>query len=160
MKAQATAPLQITAWPAKGTATRCYRYALRLTPTQAKMLARASDQARRVWNELCALLCSAEREQRFGRREALLHAYGRLLDQKKRAGKAITKAHDLMEQHGLPDLDAAYVFARNQRVEDVRRRLTPRQFAVEYALERVQSNARRKRLCFSAQTTWPSYRSL
>ena len=37
-------------------------------------------------------------------------------------------------------------------MEDVRRRLTPRQFAVEYALEMMQSNARRKRLGFSAQT--------
>lgn len=135
------------------TAFRCYRYALRLTPMQTKALARASDQARRVWNELCAALRWAEHEQRFGRRVALLHSYGRLLDQKKRAGKAITKAQRLLEQHGLPDLDAAYAFARNERVEDVRRRLSPRQFAVEYALERVQYNARHKRLRFSAQTT-------
>lgn len=133
------------------TAFRCYRYALRLTPAQSRLLARASDRARRVWNELCGLLEWAEQEQRFGRREALLHAYGQLLDQKKRAGKAITKAHRLMVQHGLPDLDAGYAFARNERVEDVRRRLTPRQFAVEYALERMQLNARHKRLGFSAQ---------
>ncbi len=145
--------LQITALPANETAFRCYRYTLCPTPMQSRAIGRASDQARRVWNELCALLRWAEHEQRFGRREALLHAYARLLDQKKRAGKAIAKAHRLMEQHGLPDLDAAYAFARNQRVEDVRRRLTPRQFAVEYALERMQFNARRKRLCFSAQTS-------
>ena len=93
------------------TVFRCYRYALCLTPVQSRLLARASDQARRAWNELCALLDWAEREQQFGRREVLLHAYGRLLDQKKRAGKAITKAHRLMERHQLPYLDAAYAFA-------------------------------------------------
>ena len=93
------------------TVYRCYRYALCLTPVQSRLLARASDQARRAWNELCALLDWAEREQQFGRREVLLHAYGRLLDQKKRAGKAITKAHRLMERHKLPYLDAAYAFA-------------------------------------------------
>ena len=152
MAAVVTAPAPATAATVGRTVCRCYRYALRLTPTQAKALGHASDQARRVWNELCALLRWAEREQRFGRREALLHAYGRLLDQKKRAGKAIIKAHRLMEQHGLPSLDAAYALARNERMEDVRRRLTARQFAVEYALERVQSNARSKRLCFSTQT--------
>ena len=153
MMTEAVAPVPVAAGLGKETVFRCYRYALSPTPMQSKALARASDQARRVWNELRALLRWAEREQQFGRREALLHAYGRLLDQKQRAGKAITKAHRLMEAHRLPDLDAAYVFARNERVEDVRRRLTPRQFAVEYALERVQANARRKRLCFSAQTT-------
>ncbi len=147
------APLPlVTALPEAKTAFRCYRYALRLTPMQSQALARASDQARRVWNELCALLIWAENEQRFGRREALLHAYGKLLDQKKRAGKAIAKAHRLMEQHQLPNLDTAYAFAHNERVEDVRRRLTPCQFAVEYALERMQFNARHKRLGFSAQT--------
>ncbi len=86
------------------TAFRCYRYALRLTPAQSQALARASGQARRIWNELCALLAWAENEQRHGRREALLHAYGKLLGEKKRAGKAIAKAQRLMEQHGLPDL--------------------------------------------------------
>ena len=96
------------------TVFRCYRYALCLTPVQSRLLARASDQARRAWNELCALLDWAECEQQYGRREALLHAYGRLLEQKKRAGKAITKAHRLMEQHQLPDLDAAYAFARRE----------------------------------------------
>ena len=151
MAAVVTAPAPATAATVGGTVCRCFRYAPRLTPTQAKALGHASDQARRVWNELCALLRWAEREQRSGRREALLHAYGRLLDQKNRAGKAITKAHRLMEQHGLPNLDAAYAFARNERMEDVRR-LTARQFAVEYALERVQSNAKSKRLCFSTQT--------
>ena len=150
--AATAAVLTRTAAPNDETVFRCYRYALCLTPVQSQLLARASDQARRVWNELCALMHSAEREQRFGRREALLHAYERLLEQKERAGKAITKAHRLMEQHKLPDLDAAYAFARHERMEDVRRRLTPRQFAVEYALERMQSNARRKRLGFSAQT--------
>ena len=152
MMTEAAAPTHVAAGLVNKAVFRCYRYALCPTPMQSRALVRASDQARRVWNELCALLRWAEREQQFGRREALLHAYGRLLDQKKRAGKAITKAHRLMEQHRLPDLDAAYAFARNERVEDARRRLTPRQFAVEYALERMQLNARRKRLCFSAQT--------
>ena len=150
--ADAGVPVPVVPASSNDTAFRCYRYALRLTPVQSQALARASDQARRAWNELCALLIWAENEQCHGRREALLHAYGKLLDQKKRAGKAIAKAHRLMEQHRLPDLDAAYAFARHERVEDVRRRLTPRQFAVEYALERMQFNARHKRLGFSAQT--------
>ena len=83
------------------TATRCYRFALRPSPTQAAALARATGQARRVWNELTALLRYAEREQRVGRRAALLHEYRRILAGKALTGAAYTKARRLMAERGL-----------------------------------------------------------
>ena len=75
------------------TAVRCYRYALRPTPDQWRAIGHAQAQARRLWNEMVALLKWAEREQRNGRREALLHEYGHIL-----AGKAITGAAVLGEK--------------------------------------------------------------
>ena len=133
------------------TATRCYRFALRPSPTQAEALARATDQARRVWNELTALLRYAEREQRVGRREALLHEYGRILAGKALTGAAYTKARRLMAERGMASEAEALAFGRAEKAEAARK-FGRRRLALLYAVERAQANAKRKKYVFAAQT--------
>lgn len=133
------------------TAVRCYRYALRPTPIQAKALAHATRQARRLWNEMVALLKYAEKEQRHGRREALLHEYGRILQGKAVTGAAVTKARKLMTERGLASEHEATAIARSEVVEGARK-YGRRRLALAYATERAQATARGKRLILSAQT--------
>ena len=132
------------------TSACCYRYALRPSPTQTQSLARASDQARRLWNELVALLRWAESEQRHGRREALLHAYGRLLARKALIGVAYTKARRLMIERGLPNETEAIAVARTEQVEAARR-YGYRRLALTYAIERARRSAKDKGLMISAK---------
>ena len=133
------------------TAVRCYRYALRPTPTQARALEHATKQARRLWNEMVALLKYAEKEQRNGRREALIHEYGRILQGKAVTGAAVTKARKLMAERGLASEQEATAIARGEVVEAARKH-GRRRLALAYATERAQSTARGKRLIISAQT--------
>lgn len=130
---------------------RCYRFALRPTPVQARAMARATGQARRQWNELVALLRWAENEQRHGRREALVHEYGRILAGKKLWGMAFKKARKLMVERGLMTEEEAIAISRAEQVETVRK-WGRRALALAYAVERAQANAKRKPLIFSAQT--------
>ena len=129
----------------KLTSACSYRYALRPSPAQAHALGRASDQARRLWNELVTLRNWAEDEQRHGRREALLHGYGRLLARKALAGVAYTQARRLMRERGLPDEAAALTLARAEQVQATRR-YGHRRLALTYAIERARRNAKAKGL--------------
>ena len=133
------------------TAVRCYRYALRPTPEQARALGHAQAQARRLWNGMVALLKYAEREQRNGRREALIHEYGRILAGKALTGAAVTKARKLMAERGLTSEQEATAIARAEQVEAARK-YGRRRLALAYAVERAQSTARGKRFILSAQT--------
>ncbi len=133
------------------TLVRCYRYALRPTPVQAQALAHASAQARRLWNEMVALLRWAEKEQRHGRREALIAEYGRILAGKALVGAAVTKARRIAAERGLANEAEAISIARAEAVEKVRTFGT-RRLALAYARERVQANTKGKRLILSAQT--------
>lgn len=132
--------------------SRCYRYALRPSPMQAKALAHAGDQGRRLWNELVGLLRWAEQEQRFGRREALLHEYGRLLAAKKIAGRAFTKARDLMKKRHLPSVEEATAIARAEQVTKARR-YGQKRLALAYAVERARATAKKKPYIFCPKTT-------
>ncbi len=130
---------------------RCYRFALRPAPMQARALARATGQARRQWNEMVALLRWAENEQRHGRREALLHEYGRILQTKKLWGAAFTKARQIMRERGLTDEAQAIALSRAEQAQAARKH-GRRGLALAYAVERAQANVKRKPLVFSAQT--------
>ncbi len=134
----------------KLTSVCSYRYALCPSPAQARVLARASDQARRLWNELVTLRGWAEDEQRHGRREALLHEYGRLLARKALVGVAYTQARRLMRERGLPDEATALALARAEQVQAARR-YGHRRLALTYAIERARRNAKAKGLTISAK---------
>ena len=132
------------------TAVRCYRYALCPTPRQAKTITHAAGQARRFWNELGKLHRWAEQEQRYGRREALLHEYGRILAAKTLVGRAVEKARKLMAERGIGSLEEAIAVARAEQVQ-LARRYGRRRLALAYAMERALENSKQKDLVLSAQ---------
>ncbi len=126
------------------TTVRSYRYALQPTKVQRQALVHASDRSRREWNELVKLAAWAENEQRFGRREALIHRFGHLLAGKALVGRATSQARALMEEHGFSTESEAIAFARAARVEKVRQQ-DKHFLTVQYAIERARSNFAKKR---------------
>ena len=133
------------------TAVRCYRYALRPTLEQARAIEHAQAQARRLWNEMVALLKWAEKEQRNGRREALLHEYGRILQGKSIAGVALTQARKLVVEGKFLNVEEACAAGRSGRV-DTARQWGRRRLSQAYAVERTLFNAKGKHFILFAST--------
>jgi len=134
------------------TTIRYYRYALRPTPEQARSLDRAAAQARRLWNELTSLLCWAENEQRWGRREALLHRYEHLLAAKAAPDPVIVQNPELPTERGPSSAADATASDPCAEAATAARQWDTRRLALAYAVERAQLNARRKPLIFSMET--------
>ncbi len=143
MLTAATTPAQVAA-AANEPVVRNYRYALQPTHVQKQSLVRASDRSRREWNELVKLAAWAENEQRFGRREALIHRFGNLLADKKIVGRAVGQARALMKKHGFSSETEAIVFARSEQVREIRQQ-DKHFLTVQYAIERARNNFGKKR---------------
>jgi transposase len=130
--------------------TRIYKYALRPTPLQDRLLTECGNLSRQLWNRLVKYQKFAHGEICHGRRATIENEYKELFAGKELVGMRSKVVNDLMSEKSISREDALRLFINKSTDKDVRiplrkkdssrcLRWSANHLSGKYALEKVNS---------------------